>query len=214
MNQSGFFRLCFKCNKEGVNHGKCSKCQVAHYCTRVCQINDWVDHKYICNLTKKSHSVLTDDLNYIITNIKLLCLIKALTYHFFFKDEDQFLMCIINKVIEDNQNYYQLSFIINHIDDLKTKNLDREFKILWFIFMNKENNTSEGGFRFNINECKKYYDSLNELINFDEVHTLKDIPIEGSEVSFDDSIKTHCKVLMTDDINKCLFFYNNHEILL
>lgn len=214
MNRSNFFRLCYKCNKEGINYSKCSKCKVAHYCSRECQINHWCEHKYICNLTKKCHSVLTNDLNFIITNIKLVWLMKALTFHFFAKNEDEFLICIINKEIENNQNYYQCSFIINHTDALKSKNLDIGLKISWLIFMNKENNTSEGGFKFNINECKEHYDELKELVNFDEVHTLKDIPIEGAEVSFNDSIKLHCRAFMTDDINKCLFIYNNHEILL
>jgi len=55
---------------------------------------------------------------------------------------------------------------------------------------------------------------LNNLLIFDEVHTIKDVPIEGAEVSFDDSIKKHCKAFMTNDINKCLFIYNDNEVLL
>jgi hypothetical protein len=123
-------------------------------------------------------------------------------------------MCILSKNSEDNQNYYQCSFLINHTDGLKNQKSTIGSKIAWLIFMDKENNTSEGGFRFDLEKCKEYYDNLKQLVNFDEVYTIKDIPIEGAEVNFDNNIKEHCKAFMTDDINKCLFIYNDHEILL
>ena len=72
MNPSEFFRLCYNCNKEGTNYSKCSRCKIAHYCSKECQINSWFKHKYICNLNKESHSVLTDNLNFIVTNIKFI----------------------------------------------------------------------------------------------------------------------------------------------
>lgn len=80
--------------------------------------------------------------------------------------------------------------------------------------MDSENNISEGGFRFELEKCKEYYDELKELVNFAEVYTIRDIPIEGANVTFDDNIKDHCKAFMTDDKNKCLFIYNNDQILL
>lgn len=212
MNHPGFFRLCFNCNKEGTNYSKCSKCKCAFYCSRECQQNDWIEHKYNCNLTKISHSALSTDLNFIVTNIKFVWLLKALTYHFFSNNDDQFLMCILSKGSVDE--YYQCSFLIHPTDNLRTRNLSITSKIVWLIFMDKENNTSEGGFRFNINECKEYYDELRELVNFDDVYTIKDIPIEGAEVNFNDNIKEHCKAFMTNDINKCLFIYKENEILL
>jgi hypothetical protein len=174
-------------------------------------MKNWYEHKHICNLTKKSHSVLTDYLDFIVTNNKFIFLLQALIYHFFSNNDDQFLMCIISKNSVD-ENYYQCSFLINHTDSLRKQNLTS--KIAWLIFVNEENNTSEGGFKFDLDECKKYYDELKELINFDKVYTIKDIPIEGAKINFDNNIKNHCKAFMTNDINKCLFFYENNEILL
>jgi len=205
MNSAKFFRLCHKCSKEGVNYSKCDRCKIAYYCSRECQVNNWCEHKYICNLTKKSHSVLTDNLNFIITNVKFILLLQALIYHFLSENDDQFLMCILSKSFDD-ENFYQCSFLINHVDNLRDKKLTIESKLVWLIFKDDENNTSEGGFRFNLKECNEYYDELKELINFDEVYTMKDIPIEGAEVSFDGNIQNHCKALMADDVNKCLFY--------
>ena len=95
MNSPKFFRLCHNCNKDGINYNMCSKCKVAHYCSRECQINNWAQHKYICSLTKESHS--TNDLNFIVTNVKFIWLLQALTFHFFSDNDDQFLLCIISK---------------------------------------------------------------------------------------------------------------------
>jgi hypothetical protein len=178
-------------------------------------MNNWFKHKYICNLTKESHSVLTNELNFVVTNVKFVCLLQSLVYHFFFKNDDEFLMCIISKDFGDNnESCYRCSFLIYDIDGLITKNLTKESKIVWLVFKNDENDTSECGFRFNLKECKNYYDEIKQFVNFDEVHTIKDIPIEGAEVSFNDSIKKHCKAFMTDDLNKCLFIYNDDEVLL
>jgi len=213
METNKFFRLCHNCGKEGTNLCKCSKCKIAYYCERKCQINHWNEHKNTCNLTTKSHSMLIDDLNFIITNIKFIWLLKALTYHFLHDNDDQFLMCVIDKNSENNQNFYRGSFLINHIDVLKNKPSDVQSKIVWLVFMNKENNTCEGGFRFNINQCKEYYE-FKDHIKIDEVNTIKDIIVEGADITFNNSIKKYCKVLMTDDINICLFIYNDNEILL
>ena len=213
MNHSDFFRLCYNCNKEGINYSRCNKCKAAYYCSKECEINNWCLHKYNCNLTKKSHSVLTDNLNFIITNVKFVSLLQALTYHFFCENDDQFLMCVLSKNLVD-ESCYQCSFLINHIDNLRNQSPTTVSKIVWLIFMNDENNTSEGGFKFDLKKSKEHYDNLKSLINFNEVHTVKDIPIGGSEVNFDDNIENHCRALIVDDVNKCLFIYNNHEILL
>lgn len=215
MNSSEFFRLCHNCNKEGTNYSKCAACKIAHYCSRECQVNNWYEHKYICKLTKESHSVLTDNLNYIVTNNKFIYLLRALIYHFFSENDNQFLMCILSKSFGDNnENCYQCSFLINHTDSFRDKDSTTKSKIAWLIFMDNENNTSEGGFRFDLEKCKEYYDELKQLIDFKEVFTIKDDPIEGAEVSFDENIKNHCKAFMVDDVNKCLFIYNNNEIVL
>ena len=213
MDSPKFFRLCYNCNKEGVNYSICNKCKIAHYCSRECQANNWYLHKYTCNLTKESHSVLTKDLNFIVTNIKFVSLLQALTYHFLSENDNQFLMCILSKSFV-NENSYQCSFLINHTDNLRNRNLTTGFKMVWLIFMNDENNTSEGGFKFDLKKSKEHYDDLKSLINFNEVYTIKDIPIEGAEINFDDNIENHCRALMVNDVNKCLFIYNNHEIVL
>jgi len=167
MNSSKFFRLCHNCNKEGVNHSKCSKCKIAFYCCKECQMNNWFKHKYICNLTKESHSVLTNELNFVVTNVKFICLLQSLVYHFFSKNDDEFLMCIISKDFGDNnESCYRCSFLIHDIDGLITKNLTKESKILWLVFKNDENDISEGGFRFNLKECKNYYDEIKQFVNF------------------------------------------------
>lgn len=214
MDHSEFFRLCYNCNKEGINYNKCSRCKVVHYCSKKCQENSWFEHKYTCSLTKESHSVLTDNLNFVITNIKFVSLLQALTYHFFSKNDDQFLMCVLSKSFDNNESFYKCSFLINHTDNLHNLKLTTKSKIVWLIFMDEENNTSEGGFKFDLEKCKKYYDELKQLINFEEVYTIKEIPIEGSEVKFDGNIKNHCRALMINDINKCLFIYNDHDVLL
>lgn len=50
--------VCFKCGKEGVKLSKCSKCQVATYCSRDCQISHWKSgtgggHKFSCDAYKR-----------------------------------------------------------------------------------------------------------------------------------------------------------------
>lgn len=39
-------RHCGSCNKEAEK--KCSRCEVAFYCSRDCQIKDWENHKEKC----------------------------------------------------------------------------------------------------------------------------------------------------------------------
>jgi len=39
--------VCYKCG--GPPTKKCSKCQIAKYCSRECQLANWPDHKELCN---------------------------------------------------------------------------------------------------------------------------------------------------------------------
>jgi hypothetical protein len=41
--------ICKVCGNCCENMKKCSKCKKTYYCSRECQINDWPEHKKICN---------------------------------------------------------------------------------------------------------------------------------------------------------------------
>lgn len=45
---------CLKENNEAKKFKVCSKCKYAQYCSRECQVADWVDHKQACNKVAKS----------------------------------------------------------------------------------------------------------------------------------------------------------------
>lgn len=49
-------RECVKCgatsNKEGGRLHQCSRCHVANYCSRECQVDDWKNHKEFCKIMK------------------------------------------------------------------------------------------------------------------------------------------------------------------
>lgn len=39
---------CFKCIKKTENLKYCFNCRIASYCSKDCQINDWINHKKVC----------------------------------------------------------------------------------------------------------------------------------------------------------------------
>lgn len=44
-------QVCFQCGKEAEKLSKCAKCQVASYCSKECQVQNWkhgVGHKHSC----------------------------------------------------------------------------------------------------------------------------------------------------------------------
>lgn len=45
-SENASIRHCGSCNKEAEK--KCSRCEVAFYCSRECQIKDWGNHKEKC----------------------------------------------------------------------------------------------------------------------------------------------------------------------
>lgn len=50
--------ICFGCSKQDTNLSRCSKCQVATYCSRECQLNNWKSgpgggHKFSCDAYKR-----------------------------------------------------------------------------------------------------------------------------------------------------------------
>lgn len=207
MNSLQFVRLCYNCHKEGVNYSKCSKCKVAHYCSRECQLNNWCTHKYTCNLTKNSHSKLTDHLNFVSTNTKFTYLLQSLTYHFCSTNDDQFLMCILSQDTLDDA--YNCSFLVQSAEILRDRStITTNSKLVWLIFKDDENNTSEGGIRIDIETCKKQYDIMANFVNFRKVNTITDTLISGANFEFTDNIKKDCRVLMNKD--KCLFIYDEN----
>jgi hypothetical protein len=54
-------RCCDHCSKVWIGHQRCSRCQLAAYCTRDCQRKDWRRHKKWCGKTKKEvHDILVE----------------------------------------------------------------------------------------------------------------------------------------------------------
>ncbi|KAF9182760.1 hypothetical protein BGZ51_008587 [Haplosporangium sp. Z 767] len=51
--------VCNKCQKKATL--RCAKCKQAFYCTRVCQVNNWADHKASCRILTKVAPVTSLD---------------------------------------------------------------------------------------------------------------------------------------------------------
>ena len=48
-------RLCWKCFKTSETLKACSKCYVAKYCSKECQVQDWKVHKELHAMSKKGY---------------------------------------------------------------------------------------------------------------------------------------------------------------
>lgn len=201
-----FIRLCHNCNKEGAGYDRCSKCKIAHYCSRECQVNNWCTHKYNCNLTPVN--TLADNLIIVTSNVTFKKILKALVYHFLAETEDQMLACMISK-LDDGNILFSFSFLIFPTEGMRNRHLEtKDSRVAWLIhFGQTKGQTSEGGYRFNLESCKESYDALAHQIDFTKVKTTKDTPLPNAEVSFNDTIYKDCRAFITVD-GKCLFEYD------
>ena len=200
-----FFRLC---RKEGSNLSNCSKCKVAHYCSRACQVNDWCTHKYACNLTSDSHKDIVFVLHNAVSNDTYLNLIKSIVYHFLLDSADMSLLCVLSF----GDGYYKCSFIVNPLPE-NTIVKENE-RLVWIICHDGNQNTSEGGFRFTLEECKLSFDILSSKMPFENVKTEIDIPL-GGEVEFNVeeinkhihcSFTNHCMLIMANG-KECILIF-------
>jgi hypothetical protein len=167
-------------------------------------------------LAKIYQKKLTTNLNIIISNTKFTKLLEALSYHLI--NEGQYLLCMISECPEEfGEKIFDCSFLVFPTDQLRNQKFAKGSNMVWLIHSNIEEGSeyvSEGGFAFDIKTCKKSYDEMNEKINFKEVETIKDVPIFGAVIEFNEKeLNNHCIAILTNT-NKCIFSYNNDNIIL
>ena len=44
-----YSRRCFTCYSKNEKNKKCSGCNLVYYCSKECQIQEWLEHKKICS---------------------------------------------------------------------------------------------------------------------------------------------------------------------
>lgn len=139
-------------------------------------MNDWCTHKYACNLTSDSHKDLVFVLHNAVSNDTYLNLIKSIVYHFLLDFADMSLFCVLSF----GDGYYKCSFIVNPLPE-NTIVKENE-RLVWIVCHDGNQNTSEGGFRFTLEECKLSFDILSSKMPFENVKTEIDIPL-GAKLS-------------------------------
>lgn len=158
--------VCNFCKLRNTEMFKCSKCNITHYCSKVCQKVDWSDHKSFCGrdlnqLTKENDEKLQIALD----NIQFLSFLAALSHYNAGNESDSLYNFINCKVVPDSNSL--LCEIIAYkqpIDDLRNqmipgrRNVFLRFKGIFLRYI---------CIGFQLRKCKEYYDDLKGKINFD-----------------------------------------------